>query len=231
MVEACERAGVQLTFNHQRRFGVPFRMAKTLLHEGAIGDLIRLEATTGNLFDWGTHWFDMLFFFNNETPAEWVIGQVDLRGSHRVFGAPIEGQGLSQFKFANAVYGIMTTGFGAQDPLTIRLIGADGTIELGYSSDVPLRIWGRGDGVWRALDTGGENLHGGECVKLGVLDLIDALKNGREPELSARRALRATELIFGTYESSRRRARIDLPLVITDSPLQAMLDEAGIVPA
>jgi hypothetical protein len=38
-----------------------------------------MEATCDNLFDWGTHWFDMLFFFNDETPVEWVIGQIDTR--------------------------------------------------------------------------------------------------------------------------------------------------------
>jgi UDP-N-acetylglucosamine 3-dehydrogenase len=60
-----------------------------------------------------------------------------------------------------------------------------------------------------------------------VLDLVDALKTGREPELSGRRALRTTEVIFATYESSRRRARIDLPLQIDDSPLIDMLGGAA----
>ena len=55
--------------------------------------------------------------------------------------------------------------------------------------------------------------------------MIDALKSGREPELSGERALRATELIFATYESSRRRGRVGLPLEIEDSPLLAMLEE------
>jgi hypothetical protein len=31
-------------------------------------------------------------------------------------------------------------------------------------------------------------------------------------------------LIFATYESSRRRARVDLPLTIEDSPMHAMVD-------
>jgi phytoene/squalene synthetase len=38
-------------------------------------------------------------------------------------------------------------------------------------------------------------------------------------------ALQATELIFATYESSRRRGRVDLPLEIDDSPLIAMLGQ------
>ncbi len=56
-----------------------------------------------------------------------------------------------------------------------------------------------------------------------MLDLIDALKTGREPELSARKAIQATELIFATYESSRKRGRVDLPLQIDDSPFLAMI--------
>jgi predicted dehydrogenase len=224
MVEICAARGVQLTFNHQRRFGTPFRKAKELLKAGAIGELRRLEGTTGNLFDWGTHWFDMLFFYNDETPAEWVIGQIDLRDTQKVFGVPVEGQGLSQFRFANGVEGLMMTGVGAFHPLINRLIGSEGVIEVGHSDEVPLRIHSTRQAGWEVISVD-EGLHGRDCVKRGVLDLIDALKNGREPELAGARALRATELIFATYESSRRRARVDLPLTIDDSPLQAMLAE------
>ncbi|HXF62782.1 MAG TPA: Gfo/Idh/MocA family oxidoreductase [Caldilineaceae bacterium] len=228
MVAACEQRGVQLTFNHQRRFGPPFRKAKALLKSGAIGTLRRLEGTCANLFDWGTHWFDMLFFYNDETPAEWVIGQIDGRGSRPVFGALVEGQGLSYFRFQNGVDGLLITGYGVTGA-TNRLIGDDGIIEVGHSQEEPLRVWGAGDSGWRSVPLDG-GIHGMEYVTLGVLDLIDALMNGREPELSARRALRATELIFATYESSRRRGRVDLPLTIEDSPLLALV-EAGAIPS
>jgi len=56
MVGVCESQGVQLTFNHQRRFGAPFRRAKELLKSGVVGDLVRIEGHCGNIFDWGTHW-------------------------------------------------------------------------------------------------------------------------------------------------------------------------------
>ncbi len=226
MERICRERGVQLTFNHQRRFGAPFRKAKELIDSGAIGELRRMEAACGNLFDWGTHWFDMLFYFNNETPAEWAIGQVDLRGSQQVFGAWVEGQGLSQFQFANGVQGLMTTGHGAPDQLWIRVIGSAGQIEL--DNAVPLRTWLAGETGWTTIDTG-ENLHGDQCVTRGIIDLIDALEHGREPELSAARVLRTTELIFGTWESARRGGRVDFPLMIVDSPLVTMLTDAGMV--
>ncbi|MCD6518421.1 MAG: Gfo/Idh/MocA family oxidoreductase [Anaerolineae bacterium] len=222
MAKVCEERGVQLTFNHQRRFGLPFRKAKELLKAGAIGDLVRLEAACSNMFDWGTHWFDMMFFYNDETPVDWVMGQIEPRGGRKFFGVPVEGQGISYFKYRNGVYGLLITGAGVEIGAANRLIGTEGVIEVGHSQEVPLRIWGKGQNGWQAvpLESG---LHGNEYVKLAVLDVIDALKTGREPELSARKALQATELIFATYESSRRRGRVDLPLQIEDSPFLSML--------
>ena len=223
MVRVCEEHGVQLSFNHQRRFGAPFRKARELVKSGAIGELIRLEASCGNMFDWGTHWFDMLFFYNDETPVEWVIGQIEPRGGQKIFGVLIEGQGLCYFKYRNGVYGLLVTGSETGWEAPNRLIGTRGVIEVGHSRELPLRMWGKGQSEWTEVDLD-EGLHGGEYVKRAMLDVVDALKTGREPELSARKALQATELIFATYESSRRRGRVDLPLEIEDSPFLSMIE-------
>jgi len=234
MVDACKKNNVVLTFNHQRRFGAPFRKARELLKSGVIGQLERLEAFTSNLYDWGTHWFDMLFFYNDEVPVECVMGQVDARGGRPIFGVVVDGQGMSLFKYKNGVMGMMVTG--SRDVLSTlknagcanRLIGSDGVIEVGFNngSGVRIRCVSTG-GKWENKDVGG-GLHGANLHSLAVLDLIDALKTGREPELSARKALQATELIFASYESSRRRARIDLPLDVEDSPFIEMLTSGDI---
>jgi len=230
MVAACEANGVQLTFNHQRRFAPVFQAARRLVDEGAIGQVQQIHGVCDNLFDWGTHWFDMINYLNDECDIAWVLGQVDLRGSHRIFGAPIEGQGLSYYAYQNGVYGTLTTGYGMPAGGWIELTGSDGRIEIGRDGENPLRIWAQGDADWRAVPVEG-GLHGQDFIVVAILDLIDALKTGREPMLSGRRALRATELIFATYESSRRRGRVDLPLDIDDSPLLAMMAEQGIEPA
>ncbi len=228
MVEACEANNVQLTFNHQRRFLPAFREAKRLLDEGTIGNLVRVEGSCGNLYDWGTHWFDMLCMYNNETPVEWVLGQIDLRDHQTVFGVLMEGHGLSHFRFQNGVDGLLITGLGANGKLMNRILGTDGLIEVGASAEEPLRLFNGDTGGWQAVEVEG-GIHGMEAVKWGVFDLIDALQNEREPETSGRRALRASELIFAIYESSRRRARIDLPLEIDDSPLLAMVEAGEVV--
>jgi len=80
---------------------------------------------------------------------------------------------------------------------------------------------GSGSG-WEAPDLEGVVPPGGDTT-LSVLDAIECLNTGREPRLSSRKALQATELIFATYESARRRARVTLPLDIEDSPLLDMI--------
>jgi predicted dehydrogenase len=234
MAATCQENGVVLAFNHQRRFGKPFRKAKELLDGGAIGELTRLEAFTSNLYDWGTHWFDMLFFYNDDAPVEWVIGQIDARGGRPIFGVTVEGQGLSFWRWRNGVYGLMVTGQkivrpeagqGAREPLCgNRLIGTEGVIEVGVQDGPEIRIRNIESGYqWQEIDVGGR-IHGHDHVIDAIQDLADALKAGREPELSARKALQATELIFATYESSRKRGRVDLPLEIEDSPFLSMIE-------
>ena len=218
MVAICQANGAQLTFNHQRRFGAHFRMARDILRSGSIGQLQRLEGMCMNLFDWGTHWFDMFGFYNDEAAARWVIGQVDWRDGATIFGITVEGQGISLFSYENGVQGLLITGYGTERKMSNRLVGSDGVIEVSLGT-TSIRVRGKGDADWRDVQVtqeAQENLSEGEG--LGVLDLIDALKTCREPELSGRRALRATELIFATYESARRGGRIELPLEALQSP-------------
>ncbi len=225
MIAVCQAHGTQLTFNHQRRFAAPYHTARELLRSGMIGQLQRLEGTCDNLFDWGTHWFDMFGFYNDEAAIRWVIGQVDWREGSTVFGIPLEGQGISHFVYENGVQGLLLTGLGTDRRKSNRLVGNEGVIEVSLGT-TSIRVWGKRDAAWREVPVAhdeGESL--GEVMGRGVLDLIDALKTGREPELAASRALRATELIFATYESSRRGGRIELPLEAVESPF------AGVAPS
>jgi predicted dehydrogenase len=234
MAATCAQRSVQLTFNHQRRFGAPFREAKRLLDDDAIGTLLRVEAFTSNLYDWGTHWFDMMLMYNDERPVDWVIGQIDARGGRPIFGIMVEGQGLSFLKWRNGVYGLLITG--QQELYTVggevqgmecanRLIGTTGTMEVGVRDGPELRLRGeRTQGRWQDVDVGGR-IHGHDHVVAAIRDLVESLEMGREPVLSARKALQATELIFATYESCRKRGRVELPLEIDDSPFLSMLDD------
>jgi predicted dehydrogenase len=257
MVEVCESEGVQLTINHQRRLGPTYRTAKELLNAGKIGDLQRIELATENLYDAGTHLFDLTDFFTDGTSAEWMLAQVDYREENIWFGAHNENQALAQWRYENGVYGLASMGAG-QDAVDcyLRLRGTEGTIEIGATDGPPLWIRHGKTLGWRTIDTG-ENIWGDRnltTIKAGIAKLapmvpvvpdnpfphrthieraiesvVRAVKEGKESELNARTALRGTELVFAAWESVRQRGRIDLPLEIEDNPLESMV-ESGKLP-
>jgi UDP-N-acetylglucosamine 3-dehydrogenase len=224
--QMCVDHKVLITFCHQRRFGATFRTAKRLLQEGAIGQLIRLEGSCSNLYDWGTHWFDMFFFYNEDSPADWVMGQIDASEENSHFGVSVEAGGVSWIRWKNGVEGLLATGNTSLQHATNRLIGSDGIIEVGVSEEIPLRLLRHDAYGWEIPPLGDHEEE--DLTVLSILDLIDALKSGRVPELDGHRALQATELIFATYESSRRRAKVSLPLTVDDSAFKTMLDSGDI---
>ena len=224
LYQACVDNDVVITFCHQRRFGAQFIKAKQLANEGAIGELRRLEGSCPNLLDWGTHWFDMFLFYNNDEPVDWVIGQIDVAEEKLVFGTQVETSGLSWFRWKNGVEGLLTTGGVSLSGFSNRLIGTEGIIDVGGGA--PVRLLRAGSDDWETPDL--SDIPKGDDTVLSVLDLVDSVKTGREPELSGRKAIQGAELIFATYESSRRRAKINLPLTVDDSALLTMVADGEI---
>jgi predicted dehydrogenase len=218
MRDAAREHDVQLTLNHQRRFNKPFLKLKALLAENAIGELQRMEAAWGNLFDAGTHWFDMLFYLNDDTPADWVLGQVEPAGGRRIFGALVEGHAVVTFRFSNGVRASMWAGQDHADlGCMIRVFGTGGIAEVA-SNSTGVRLLRFASGGWEDLDTG-ESIHDDAAIYRGIADLLDSLETGRTPLLSVDHAIKATEIIFATYASSAQRGRIDLPLAPGPSAL------------
>lgn len=240
MAAAADDHDVQLTFNHQRRFSDAVRTAKELLDHGEIGDLQRVEfAAPVGIFDYGSHSFDLCNYFVDETDGAWALGQIDYSEENVLFGTHNENQAIVHWAYDNGVHGIGTansTDTGPTDAIAChnRLVGTDGTIEVGPEGDdgeeLPaLRIRRDGEG-WEPVATE-DGLHGWEFVDRAVAENVRCLREDEVPELCAENALRATELIFATWESSRRRGRVDLPLDIEDNPLQAMLESGDLDPA
>ena len=244
MAEVCEKEGVKLTFNHQRRFGKPYRNAKELLNAGEIGDLERVEMAAPNIYDYGSHSIDLCNYFNDEGRAEWIISQLDYREEDLWFGVHNENQTIASWRYENGVYGLATTGVGAGlVNCHNRLVGTEGTIEIGHgfpvgeTEDPVLRVKRSDDEEWEYIDCDGEGLNGTNSrgiswvyVNRAIADVVEALNNDEQSEMSAQNVLKATEIIFGAWESSRRRGRVELPLDVEDNPLDAMIDTGELSP-
>ncbi|WP_207592451.1 Gfo/Idh/MocA family oxidoreductase [Halomontanus rarus] len=239
MTQEASRHDVQLTFNHQRRFSDAVRTAKELLDDGEIGDLERIEFSAPvGIFDYGSHSFDLCNYFNDEVSGSWALGQIDYSEENILFGSHNENQAVVLWEYENGVNGLGTSdSLGENSPTGAvechnRLIGTDGTIEVGPAGeeDLPaLRIRRAGDEEWEAVETE-DGLHSWEFVDRAIAENVRCLEAGEEPELGAENALNATELIFATWESARQRGRVDLPLDIDDNPLESMIESGALAP-
>jgi predicted dehydrogenase len=231
MASVCEENDVQLTFNHMRRFGDPFRVAKQRLDAGVIGELSRVEYSWGNFYDNGTHAVDMCNYFNDEHAATWVISQLDYREEDVRFGTHNENQILACWEYENGAYGMAATGPGSGIAESDwRLIGTDGLIDVYLTDRLAVEVSSSDPEDCEKLSF--ETLTPeGSCIDRAIADVVAALESGRESELSATNALRATEIIFAGYESARRRGRVDLPLEIDDNPLEHLVESGQLAPA
>lgn len=235
MHEAAEANGVKLAFNHQRRYARPFRTARKLIDEGAVGALERIEFACADLYDWGTHCFDLANYLNGERRAVWVLAQIDYREENLVFGQPCENQGVAQWAWENGVAGLAFSGQGrAALPALMRAQGSEGVLEIGPMSPgehpQPLRVRRFGAKAWDYVDCEGDGLHGSALIDRAIADFVACLLEGRACELESANALKASEVIFALYESSRQRGRVDLPLDIDDHPLAAMVESGALKP-
>ena len=182
MVETCEALGVKLAFNHQRRYGAPFFKAKALLDAGEIGELKEVSFGFGNLYDYGSHSFDLCNYFNDERPARWIICQIDYRKESLVFGAAQRKPGLCFVAVRQRrLWGRFDgRGRGSHQlpPSPGRRPRRDRDRSLGEGLPV-LRIRRSGQADWEAIDCGGEDCHGPGYIERAIADFVAAASRER----------------------------------------------------
>ena len=80
MIAACEENGVFLVIGHQRRYNSQYAVAKERLDAGAIGDLMQIIAKGhpgSSLMVDGTHTVDLVRFYADDEPIDWVMAAVE----------------------------------------------------------------------------------------------------------------------------------------------------------
>ncbi|WP_440009674.1 Gfo/Idh/MocA family protein [Halomicrococcus sp. SG-WS-1] len=228
MTETCDRADVQLTFNHQRRFSGAYRKAYDLIEDGFIGDPRRFEVGGQNLFDFGSHLIDICNGINAECEAEWALCQVDYREENVRYGSHNENQALALWRYENGVHAILSSGVGHESVRCyVRVRGTKGTVELWPDEGPELRVRQTGEEEFEAYDVEEPYetmLHG------AVREVVDCLESGETPDIGAENVLTANEIIYGCWESARRRGRVEFPLDIADNPLDAMVEAEDLTP-
>ncbi|HGE71781.1 TPA: Gfo/Idh/MocA family oxidoreductase [Candidatus Poribacteria bacterium] len=244
MINACKESNTVLIIGHQRRFSPQYVCAYNALKDGAIGELVSMEAHghpwTSLLVD-GTHTIDLLRWYADDLPISWVFGQIDSRTHRSAWGSLVEDATISIFNFNNGIRTILTLG-GANltkddgnayfEPLWkgvegsnyhhIILRGTEGQIEIDGDAPTPGRPWVRliKNGAIKELELPKLPSAHAEIVRL----LIESIETGSKHLLDASSARATLEVIIATFESSRKRSIIQLPIDIKENPLFEMIN-------
>jgi predicted dehydrogenase len=216
MAQEAWRRDVQLTFNHQLRFADPVQRAKTLLDDGEIGALQRVEMSRGDFFEAGSHQIDLCAHFTDDASVNWALGQVHYPERTIRHGTHVTDQTIATWEYDTGVSALAATGDGSDLVGVLnRLVGTDGVIEIDWEDS---RIRRDGEG-WESLEAPID-----DPLSDAIAHVVECLETDTEALVSARRVLGSTEVAYGVWESVRRRGRVEFPVTVEDNPLADLLE-------
>lgn len=215
MIAAVEKHKTVMTINHTRRWMPVFREVKTMVEEGAIGDLKRIHCNFGGpraiLFRNGTHLIDMICFLADAAPA-WVFAELD-EGYEDYW--PYQGDGgrnpdlepgcSGYIHFENGIRAYYNGSKGLAPRPGYELTGTSGWI---YINEKYAEI-DRGDGIRTIVPEGLTHFDSAATVR----ELISVMENGGETISRPRSARYTLEIMLGFLASQKHgNTRIDFPL-------------------
>ena len=238
IIEAGKKAGVIVCANHQNRFNKSVQKIREALEKGRFGKMFygtahirwhrdweyysradwrgTWEQDGGALMNQCIHNIDLLrWMMGNEIDT--VMGMTD-RLNHEYIEA--EDLGIALVKFKNGSYGIIegTTDIYPKNlEETLYLFGQKGTVKAGGISVNIIEEWCFADHLDDPKEVKAQfgenppNVYGFGHTPL-YADVIDAIKNHRDPYVTAEDGKRALELILAIYKSAAEGIPVKLPL-------------------
>ncbi len=238
IVDAGKKAGVVVCANHQNRFNKSVQKIRDALENGRFGKMFygtahirwcrdreyyskaewrgTWDQDGGALMNQCIHNIDLLrWMMGNEIDT--VMGMTD-RLNHDYIEA--EDLGIALIKFKNGSYGIVegTTDIYPKNlEETLYLFGQNGTIKAGGTSVNKIEEWRFADDlddpeqVKTQFAENPPNVYGFGHTPL-YADVVDAIKNHRDPYVSAEDGRRALELVLAIYKSAAEGQPVHLPL-------------------
>jgi predicted dehydrogenase len=216
--------GVKIVVAHIRRFRPAFVRARELIRTGAIGTPQLFFSSLGgwDLSEMGSHWFDLMRFFNQDDEVRWVMGQARVRDT-KGYGHCIEENAVAHFAFANGVRGLLEAGEGMNGDANFGfvLVGSAGVIRIRAEQALMLEtltgskvedFTGTPPAEWSRIGVKGESNEWTNLWDCTLADLIGWIEGGPAARSSLESGLRTLEVNHGAYLSALKGDRVDLPL-------------------
>lgn len=242
MLEACNASGTKVQIRRDFRTHSSFLKLKEEIDKGLIGEVKEIHATAGQderggglgLIFMGVHIFDIILDLAG--PPNWVQGTVMANGREATpedatWGAvevgPIMGDHVKGiYGFDNGVIGTFTSRKNA-GCTTYEVYGTEGILSFqGYSGG---QLFYYDEPYWTPVSE-----EGGEWKEIKseinhpglVPDLVDAVRNNRQPLSNLTDGQWALEIILGIYGSYIAGKRITLPAEDRKHPLRDWIEES-----
>ncbi len=238
IITAAKEKGVKVCASHQNRFNKSIQKIREALEQERFGRMFygtahirwcrnheyysgakwrgTWEQDGGALMNQCIHNIDLLRWMMGDEIEE-VVGMTD-RLNHDYIEAEDLGIGLVRFK--NGSYGIIegTTDLYPNNlEETLYLFGEKGTVKAGGQSVNRIEEWRFEDtsedleAVKREFAENPPNVYGYGHTPL-YADMIDAIRNDREPYVNGEAGRRALELVLAIYKSAADGKAVKLPL-------------------
>ena len=239
MVAEANKAGKYLMIGHNQRLAKAHSVARELIVEGLIGQIVTFRTTFGHggpetwsvdpglntwffdktraamgaMADLGIHKTDLIQF---------LTGQQVIRTTARVTTLDkkdasgnlisVDDNAICIYEMSGGAFGSMTaswTYYGAEDNSTV-LYGTKGIMRIYDDPAISIKV---------ILADGGKISYDVEAIqtndnqtKSGVIDLwMESLVNHKAPEISGESALAAMRAVFASIESSENGKAVDIP--------------------
>ncbi len=238
MIEAADRAGVKLGVIFQRRTYESSKRIRDAIANNVLGQMVLGDVYLkyyrsqeyydsagwrgtweldggGALMNQGIHGIDLLI---------WVMGSpvkaVTARADHLVRDIEVEDTAVAILEYENGAYGVIEGTTSVYPGISTRmdLHGELGTIIL---EDQTIKMWKLiGQESDETAEQEQEKAGGASDAKaiaatghiFQVQDMIDAVREDRDPYVTGRSARNAVELILAIYKSAQERRTVELPL-------------------
>ena len=239
MVEAAKKNGKFLMIGHNQRLAKAHAVAKKLIVDGLIGDIVTFRTTFGHggpetwsvdpgkntwffdktraamgaLADLGIHKTDLIQFLTDQKVVRTTarVTTLDKRDANgNLIG--VDDNAICIYEMSGGAFGTMTaswTYYGAEDNSTI-LYGTKGIMRIYDDPAISIKVI-LNDGSKIAYDVEAIQTNDNQ-TKSGIIDLwMESLVNNTAPEISGESALAAMRAVFASIESSETGKSIEIP--------------------
>ena len=239
MVEAAKKNNKFLMIGHNQRLAKAHAVARKLIVDGLIGDIVTFRTTFGHggpetrsvdpglntwffdktkaamgaMADLGIHKTDLIHFLTGQRVIRTTarLTTLDKRdGSGNLIG--VDDNAICIYEMSGGTVGTMTaswTYYGPEDNSTI-LYGTKGVMRI-YDDPAHSIVVDLSDGTKKFYDVDAIQTNENQ-TKSGIIDLwMESLVQGKEPEISGESALAAMRAVFASIRSSESGVAVEIP--------------------